>query len=120
MEKEDLKLRKCEGFTFAEVMFALVIFTITIASLIPLFLFVMKEKQTVREQLIAYEILHNLFEEMRAKNEMPDVEQKMVKRGTIFEINIVQTDENIHICVEWIGKNEREYDECGVIKWKTD
>jgi len=110
-------LQKCEGFTFAEVMFALVIFTVTIASTVPLFLFVIKEKQTINEQLIAYEILHNTFEEIRASNNIPVIDQPIKKMETTFEITIKQTEEKIQICVQWSGKNGREYDECGVMKW---
>lgn len=117
MGKEDLKLQKCNGFTFVEVMFALVIFTVTIASTVPVLIFAIKEKQTIKEQLAAYEILHNTFEEIRAYNQIPDIKNQITKRGTTFDINFDQVDEEIHICVQWTGKNGREYDECGVIKW---
>ena len=109
-------MKKCEGFTFAEVMFALVIFTITIASTVPLFLFVIKEKQTINEQLIAYEILHNTFEEIRVSNKHI-IEQQITKMGTTFEIKMNQTEKDIQICVQWTGKNDREYNECGVLTW---
>lgn len=110
-------MQSCKGFTFTEVMFALVVFTVTIASTVPLFLFVIKEKQTINEQLLAYEILHNTFEEIRASNDIPVIEPQTTKRGTTFEITMKQTDEEIQICVQWTGKNGREYDECGVMKW---
>lgn len=112
-------MRNCKGFTFAEVMFALVIFTIAIASLVPLIIFVLKEKQTIDEQLYAYEMLHNTFEEIRAFNEIPEVEKQTTDMGTTFEIKIEQLEEEIQICIRWTGKNGRKYEECGVMKWQS-
>lgn len=100
-------------------MFALVIFTITIASTVPLLIFVLKEKQTIDEQLAAYEILHNTFEEIRASDKIPEVENQITKMGTTFEVMIKQAEQQIHMCVQWTGKNGREYEECGVVKWMS-
>lgn len=112
-------LQNSKGITFVEVMFALVIFTVTIAFTTPILILLLKEKQSVDEQLVAYEILQNEFEEIRVLNKGPAplAEKSIHKVGTTFFIYSEHFEQYIKICVKWQSKNGRDYEECGVLKW---
>ena len=106
-----------KGFTFIEVMFAIAILAVAIAASTSIFILVLKERQTVAEQLAAYEILHNAFEERNAFKQPPDfLKQTIIKNGTVYTLHLHKSDRNVHICINWEGRNGRAYEECGVVR----
>lgn len=108
-------LQNYKGFTFVEVMFALVIVTVVVASTAPVLFIVLNERQTVSEQLTAYELLQNTFEEARAMNLNNISERTIEKNGTEYSLYSQTTSElHMQICVQWNGRNGRSYEECGV------
>lgn len=108
-------LRNCNGFTLIEVLFALVIFTVVIASTASILFIVLNERQSVSEQLIAYEILNNTFEKIRTNNELNLPEKTIERNGTTYSLSSNKDEVELHICVEWQARNKRAYEECGVI-----
>src|SRR5690606_4320431 len=105
-------LQNYKGFTFIEVMFSLVIVTITVASTAPVLFIVLNERQTVADQLAAYEILQNNFEEALAKNLKNIYEKTIEKNGTVFSLYSELNEVQLKICVQWDGRNGRAYEEC--------
>lgn len=110
-------LQNCDGFTFIEVMFALVILTVTIASTAPVLYVVLNERQTVSEQLIAYEVLHNSIEEFRASKGQASLASSFERNGTQYEQYTTYLNRDLHVCIHWEGRNKRVYEECGVVSY---
>lgn len=107
-------LANCKGFTLIEVTISLAMITIIIAATAPLFTTVLQERQTVKQQLFAYEIIQNTLEEYRTTNEEPIEESSISKDGTDYLLTVRQkTEDMIEICIKWKGKNGRNYEECG-------
>lgn len=106
--------QNCNGFTFVEVMFALVILTLTIASTAPILLIVLNERQTVSEQLTAYEVLHNSIEEIRVSKGQASLPSTFERNGTQYTQYTAYFRNHLHVCVQWKGRNKRIYEECGV------
>lgn len=107
-------LRNYKGFTFVEIMFALVIITVTVASTAPVLFVILNERQTLAEQLTAYEILHNTFAETKALHLQTIPEKTIAKNDTEYTLYSQTSDLEMRICVQWNGRNGRTYEECGV------
>lgn len=109
--------RNENGFTFTEVMFALAILTVTAASTASVLIITLSERESVREQFVAYEILQNTFEEIWITNIHPVNDKTIEKNGTIYRVRPTTLREQIKICVQWNGSNGREYEECGAMSY---
>lgn len=99
-----------KGLTLIEAVAALSLMTIAATILLPLYVLILSEKQTLSEQRVAYEIL----ERMAIEGQVEEKEETIFheKINTEYTMQKKRKREGVDICVRWKGANKRSYETC--------
>ncbi|MDG5788723.1 type II secretion system protein [Evansella sp. AB-P1] len=99
-----------KGFTFIEVILSLLLFSVTVAVIVPAFVIVQQERQAIRSERDGEQLILHLYHE---NNDLDELDGTFVHlRSTTFYIKASNNNMMDILCVSWQGGNGREYDRC--------
>ncbi|MFA9559403.1 type II secretion system protein [Evansella sp. AB-rgal1] len=104
-------MKKDSGFSFIEIMISLVIFSATVSIIIPAIVKVQEERQSIREERLAEEIIQLVMYRTYVEK-VPFLKEVHVKHGVTYSINVSETPNLDGLCISWEGENRREYERC--------
>ncbi|SDY55242.1 hypothetical protein SAMN05421736_102247 [Evansella caseinilytica] len=103
-------LKKTAGFSFIEVMVSLVLFALTVGTILPAVVLVQKERSAIREERLAEEYLLDVYNRIYYEGEAV-ASHHVSKNGTEYQLTIRQEPVE-GVCITWRGRNARQYERC--------
>lgn len=110
-------MRNSKGFSLIEVLAALAVMTIVVATVVPSLIHVYRERATIQEKRQALEMLHNRTQKWLANEGDAAIYDDTVKKGVVtysFTVKNHDSDGKLTLCVSWTGSNERGYHKCEI------
>ncbi|MBU9724193.1 MULTISPECIES: prepilin-type N-terminal cleavage/methylation domain-containing protein [Bacillaceae] len=100
--------RSSDGFSFIEVIIALFIFSVVAGTLLPAIITVQQERFSVRQERYAEELINQIVYDFQKEKGVEIVNYQ----NTTYIIHRYVAGDNRKYCVNWEGKNGREYERC--------
>ncbi|WEG14287.1 hypothetical protein PU629_07985 [Pullulanibacillus sp. KACC 23026] len=102
------------GFTLSEALVSLLILTISIRYLVPVFITAELEQKILQEHKTALQIIHNTLIDWALIN--TPVPREISQFNTMFYLHFSTQDNLGQLCVTWSETSKRTGKECGEIK----
>lgn len=86
------------------------VISIAVSTIYPVIVKVQLERQAIRQERLGEEVLHYYFYKSYYNDE--PLENEVIKGDTIFRLNSFEEANETILCIEWQGRNGREYERC--------
>ncbi|MBU9712235.1 type II secretion system protein [Evansella tamaricis] len=100
-----------KGFSYIEVMCALLLFSIAVSTILPALVTVQQERLTIRQERYIEEFLNKEIYDLKSNGNVEE-ELSIVNDGVEYQIHSVFSNGRTVICAYWEGGNGRYYERC--------
>lgn len=111
-----LKKFNVQGFTLIEVSIALLILFIALSIFIPIGIRLYLERLAIREHYQALEYINEWLLLWRFDHMLPLASEIFINDTNYYLVATSPNDSELTLCLEWIGRNARNYEQCGFAK----
>jgi prepilin-type N-terminal cleavage/methylation domain-containing protein len=106
-------LKNCKGFTLVEVITALMVLTIMTLVLLPSLAKIYQERGAIHQEHVALHLLDKAITSWIYDNNTLIEENVVIEQNTTYTLTLLLNDDNyIRACINWIGANQRVYERC--------
>ncbi|MGG3889237.1 competence type IV pilus minor pilin ComGE [Metabacillus fastidiosus] len=104
-------LRNCKGFSLAETLTALGIWSILLSIIIPQMMVLVQERRNVEQMNIAYKIIHEKTEQV-IFHHAAKINEKISMNGVDYELNWREGKNYSKGCITWTNNSKQEKEVC--------